>query len=157
MSETEQIKPVTDCEQRDWKSRYRIYLPGGKKWLIVAYCMTSLLFAVLLLLQVIRFVSIAVTEYEFPIVVVAEAHPLTEKALLPVENESGVRMIALDADAPLIASVEQDEAQLAPARYLGWSLYNLDEEIQSWQLLSESQGDSLNLQELHDAFAQTNK
>ena len=151
MSEIEQSKPVTDCEQCDCKSRYRIYLPGAEKWLFVAYGMTALMFAVLLLFQVIRFVRIAVKDYELPIVVVEEAHPLPDKAQLPVENESGVRMIALNTGASLIASVEQDEAQLAPARYLGWSLYNLDTEIQTWQLLCESRGVKLNLQALQDS------
>ena len=151
MSETEHNKAVADCEQSDWKSRYRIYLPGEKKWLFVAYSLTTLMFAFLLLLQVIIFVGIAVTDYELPIIVAEEAHPLPDKAQLPFKNESGVRMIALDTGAPLIASVEQDEAQLAPARYLGWSLYNLDVEMQSWQLLCESRGVRLNLQALQDS------
>ena len=138
MSETEQNKPVETSEY------------SGSKWLFWSYRAIASVLACLLLIQVVRFVRVAVSEYELPIVVLAEAHPLSEKAQLPFVNESGIRMIALDRGASLVASIEQDETHLAPARYLGWSLYNLDVDQQTWQLLSDSRGDRLSLHALQD-------
>ena len=138
MSETEQNKPVETSEY------------SGLKWLFWSYRAIASVLGFVLLFQVIRFVRVAFSEYELPIVVLAEAHPLPEKTNLPFVNESGIRMIALDAGASLVASIEQDEAHLAPARYLGWSLYNLDVDQQTWQLLSDSRRDRLSLHALQD-------
>lgn len=140
MSETEQSKPVETSEN------------SGSKSLFWKYILIALLFAGILLVQVIRFVTVATRDYEPPIVEIALANPLADQQQFPVGNEAGVRILELQTEGPLKASLEEDASRsVAPAKYLGWSLYNLNADGTGWNLLEESRGDRFELQRPEDS------
>ena len=57
----------------------------------------------------------------------AVASWLAEQQQFPVGNEAGIRILGLQTKGSLQASVEEDASRcVAPSKYLGWSLYNLD-------------------------------
>jgi len=140
MSETEQNKPVETSEYSGSKSLFR------------GYVAIAVVLVVILCTQVFRFVSDATREYDTPIVELARAKPLAEQEPFPVGNEAGVRILELQTDEPLQASLEEDASRrVAPAKYLGWSLYNLDAGGNEWNLLEESRGDRFELHRLEDS------
>jgi hypothetical protein len=140
MSETEQNKPVETSEY------------SGSKLLFWGYVAIAVVLVAILCIQVFRFVSDATREYETPTVELARAKPLAEQHQFPVGNEAGVCILELQTEVPLQASLEEDASRrVAPAKYLGWSLYNLDAGGNEWNLLEESRGDRFELHKLEDS------
>jgi len=140
MSEAEQNKPVETSEN------------SGSKSLFWGYVAIAVVLVAILCIQVFRFVSDATREYETPIVELARAKPLAEQHQFPLGNEAGVRILELQTKVPLQASLEEDASRrVAPAKYLGWSLYNLDADGTEWNLLEESRGDRFELHGLEDS------
>jgi hypothetical protein len=140
MSEVEQNKPVETSEN------------FGSKSLFWGYVAIAGVLVAILCIQVFRFVLDATREYETPIVELARAKPVADQQQFPVGNEAGVRILALQTEGPLQASVKEDASRrVAPAKYLGWSLYNLDADCTEWNLLEESRGDRFELHRLDDS------
>lgn len=140
MSEVEQNKPVETSEN------------SGSKSLFWGYVAIAGVLVVILCIQVFRFVLDATREYETPIVELARAKPLADQQQFPVGNEAGVRILGLQTEGPLQASVKEDASRrVAPAKYLGWTLYNLEADGTEWNLLEESRGDRFELHGLEDS------
>ena len=140
MSEAEQSKPVETSEYSGSKSLFR------------GYVALAVVLVAILLLQVCRFVTVATREYNTPTVELARAKPLAEQHQFPLGNEACVRILELQTKVPLQASLEEDASRrVAPAKYLGWSLYNLDADGTEWNLLEESRGDRFELHEIEDS------
>ena len=140
MSEAEQNKPVETFEN------------SGSKSLFLGYVAIAVVLVAILCIQVFRFVLEATREYETPIVELARAKALAEQQQFPVGNEAGIRILGLQTEGSLQASVEVDPSRrVAPTKYLGWSLYNLDADGIEWNLLEESRGDRFELHGLEDS------
>lgn len=140
MSEAEQSNPVGTSDD------------SGSKALFWGYVAIAGVLVAVLCIQVFRFVLDATREYEPPILELARAKPLADQQQFPVGNEAGIRILRLQAEGPLQASVKEIALRrVAPTKYLGWSLYNLDADSTEWNLLEESRGDRFELHGLDDS------
>lgn len=87
------------------------------------------------------FVNAATRHYEYPNIRLPGAEPLSKEQKIPITNEAGVGVFQLLGAASLEARIAETGVRVAPSKYLGWSLYNLDSDVQSWELVSEVRGD----------------
>ena len=129
MSDQQTYKPVVSPEAPETTS------------LLWAYRFLSLALVSILLVKTYGFVEVATGDYERPSIALADTELLTEKQKMPIANEVGVVVYQLSKTDMLEASIAENGAQVAPSKYLGWSLYKLDPDAQSWTLVDEARGD----------------
>ena len=129
MNDQQTYKPVVSPEAPETKS------------LLWAYRFLALALVSILLVKTYGFVEVATGDYERPSIALADTELLTEKQKMPIENEVGVVVYQLSKTDMLEASIAENGAQVAPSKYLGWSLYKLDPDAQSWTLVDEARGD----------------
>ena len=129
MSDQQTYKPVVSPEAPETKS------------LLWAYRFLALALVSILLVKTYGFVEVATGDFERPSIALADTELLTEKQKMPIANEVGVVVYQLSKTGMLEASIAENGAQVAPSKYLGWSLYKLDPDAQSWTLVDEARGD----------------
>ena len=129
MNDQQTYKPVVSPEAPETKS------------LLWAYRFLALALVSILLVKTYGFVEVATGDYERPSIALADTELLTEKQKMPIANEVGVVVYQLSKTGMLEASIAENGAQVAPSKYLGWSLYKLDPDAQSWTLVDEARGD----------------
>jgi len=129
MNDQQTYKPVVSPEAPETKS------------LLWAYRFLALALVSILLVKTYGFVEVATGDFERPSIALADTELLTEKQKMPIANEVGVVVYQLSKTGMLEASIAENGAQVAPSKYLGWSLYKLDPDAQSWTLVDEARGD----------------
>ena len=129
MTEKQQPKPAELSEDRATKSLFWIY-----RFLALGLIL-------ILLWRTTVFVTVATRDYERPCVTLGDVELLVGTQELPIANDAGVGVYRLSDAGALEAGIAENGAQVAPAKYLGWSLYNLDADAQIWSLVDAVRGD----------------